>query len=425
MESNEKYRGQKDGIILFILSKGERHADELKIIIDEYFQGVKIGTLYSIIARLKSQSFVSEYRASSIDGSRRKYFKLTDKGLAHYTESYAQLFIDCNVELNKKDYSANIEEEAKPIFQTNNSPSAEEISTNEVLQPTDSASIYSNMINDSVLDNDFTHEIDFSSLENKESTTNETTVNIQKEDNSFIPYDYDTDLPAVKEVKEINQDSVLNSTYEYSSILSKMFPKKSNESENSQIEEVETNDISENVVLKEFSESQTDWNEVYDLAEKEGIKIRTSSDTNRYQGSKILLSKLLLCSTAITLVLAVLEYLILSAIIPNVPFSAQALLTVTSIFGSIFIIALINFLINPYLQVKNLPRFINLIEIALIITISTAIIAFSLAVIKDVNFSNNAQTFSSIILPIVLAFNLIILTIITYLLAKSDHFESL
>ena len=35
MESNEKFRGQTDGIILFILSKGERHADELKIIIDE------------------------------------------------------------------------------------------------------------------------------------------------------------------------------------------------------------------------------------------------------------------------------------------------------------------------------------------------------------------------------------------------------
>ena len=78
MESNEKFRGQTDGIILFILSKGERHADELKVIIDEYFAGVKIGTLYSIIARLKTQNLISEYRASSINGSRRKYFKLTD-----------------------------------------------------------------------------------------------------------------------------------------------------------------------------------------------------------------------------------------------------------------------------------------------------------------------------------------------------------
>ena len=109
MELNEKYRGQKDGIILFILSKGERHADELKIIIDEYFSGVKIGTLYSIIARLKTQNLISEYRASSIDGSRRKYFKLTDKGLKAFNENYSEFFVDCTVELTKKDYSANVE----------------------------------------------------------------------------------------------------------------------------------------------------------------------------------------------------------------------------------------------------------------------------------------------------------------------------
>ena len=71
MESNEKFRGQTDSIILFILSKGARHADELKIIIDEYFTGVKIGTLYSIITRLKNQKLITEYRASSFDGSRR------------------------------------------------------------------------------------------------------------------------------------------------------------------------------------------------------------------------------------------------------------------------------------------------------------------------------------------------------------------
>ena len=440
MEINEKYRGQKDGIILFILSKGERHADELKIIIDEYFSGVKIGTLYSIIARLKTQNFISEYRASSIDGSRRKYYKLTDKGLKAYNENYAQLFIDVNVELTKKDYSTideqasetqviNVAEfneenpaiEVKEEIIVENEPTAEEINN---------STIYLEMINDTILDTDFSNDIDFSSVEQvetvKEIKEEDNKQEIKKVESEFISYNYtETDLPMVNEQKEINQDSVLNSKYEYTSLLNKMFPKKAKEEAIETQEVVETNDISENVVVKEFSESNANWNEVYALAEKEGIKIRTSSDTNRYQGSKILLSRLMLCSTLITTFLVVLQYLLLTAIIPNVAFSGQTLLILASLYGSLFVIALINFFINPFLQVKNLPRFINVIEIALIITISTAIIAFSIAVIKEINFSDSEQIFASIVLPIVTAFNLIVFAIITYLLSKSEHFESI
>ena len=425
MESNERYRGQKDSIILFILSKGERHADELKIIIDEYFQGVKIGTLYSIIARLKSQNYLSEYRASSIDGSRRKYFKLTDKGLKAYNENYAQLFIDCNVELNKKDYSANIE--VDDVKQLNEINTIEKNSNSPNISNTDKSTIYSDMINDKVISDDYNFEVDFSSLDKTEEIKEESNEikEVKKVESDFIPYNYDdVDLPLVIEKKEVNQDSVLNSKYEYSSLLNKMFPKKQKEF-NSDVEEVETNDITDNVVVKEFSESQADWNEVYEMAEKEGIKIRTSSDTNRYQGSKILLARLMLCSTFITTLLVMLEYVLLTALIENVSFKGQTFLVITSIFGSIFLIALINFLINPFLQVKNLPRFINVIEIALIITISTAIIAFSIAVIKEIDFSSNELIFANIILPITMSFNLIIFAIITYLLAKSEHFESL
>lgn len=428
MESNEKYRGQKDGVILFILSKGERHADELKIIIDEYFSGVKIGTLYSIIARLKTQNFVTEYRASSIDGSRRKYFKLTDKGLKAYTENYAQLFIDCKIELDKKDYSATVIEDTDFVVNPFNPTTPEKPQTevkNNKETKTETTSVYSEMINDTVFNNDFNHEIDFSSLETENKPNEETSTTTTKENSDFIPYDYETDLPSIKEKKEINQDSILNSTYEYSSLLNQMFPKKSKTTEEVPTEEVDTNDITEDVVVKEFSESNTNWNEVYEMAEKEGIKIRTSSDTNRYQGSKILISRLLLCSTAIITVLVMLEYLLLTALIPNVSFNGQTFLVATAIFGSLFIVALINFLINPFLQVKNLPRFINVIEITLIITISTAIIAFSVAVIKEINFDNNLEIFNNVVFPIVLAFNLILLTIITYLLAKSEHFESI
>ena len=55
MDFNESVRRSTNSIILFILKNGDRHTDELKEIIDETFDSVKIGTLYSIIARMKAQ----------------------------------------------------------------------------------------------------------------------------------------------------------------------------------------------------------------------------------------------------------------------------------------------------------------------------------------------------------------------------------
>ena len=97
MENLEKTRNQTDGLILYILSKGLRHIDELKQIIDEKFSTVKIGTLYSIITRLKTQKYITETRASSVDGSRRKYFSLTDLGRKVYEEKYSTAFSNVEV----------------------------------------------------------------------------------------------------------------------------------------------------------------------------------------------------------------------------------------------------------------------------------------------------------------------------------------
>ena len=92
MSFNENLRGQTNSIILFILNSGDRHTDELKEIIDEKFSTVKIGTLYSVIARMKTQGQITEYRASSSDGSRRKYYKITEAGKKLYFDEYYEMF---------------------------------------------------------------------------------------------------------------------------------------------------------------------------------------------------------------------------------------------------------------------------------------------------------------------------------------------
>ena len=86
--------------------------------------------------------------------------------------------------------------------------------------------------------------------------------------------------------------------------LNKLFPK-SNATYEPEIEQPVA-EIQEN--------TSTDFTNVYEFSEQENIKIRTSSDTNRYQGTKILVNKLRFHSSLITLALSIIEYLILSLI---------------------------------------------------------------------------------------------------------------
>ena len=124
MGFNENLRGQTNSIILFILLNGDRHTDELKEIIDENFSTVKIGTLYSIISRMKTQGQISEYRASSSDGSRRKYYKITEAGKKVFFDEYYEMFEGVNLPENIK-----TEEEKQPEITKN----VEEVDENEDL----------------------------------------------------------------------------------------------------------------------------------------------------------------------------------------------------------------------------------------------------------------------------------------------------
>ncbi|MBO5926269.1 MAG: helix-turn-helix transcriptional regulator [Clostridia bacterium] len=427
MQSNEKFRGQTDGIILYVLSKGSRHAEELKVIIDKYFSGVKIGTLYSIITRLKNQRLISEYRASSIDGSRRKYYNLTEKGSETFFDKYSALFNDVEFIFDEADYTVisdknqdNSDENLESTYEKDNIIVEDQNSVDfNVDSNNKKENEYFNMINSSVTSEDAQYEIDFSTLTEEESVKNEVSTPI-KEESSFIPYD--TDYPLVKD-EEIpyESDSVLNNNVEYKSILSKLYPKKSSV----KTENVDENDISDTVIVEEFSENSTDWSEVYDLAEKEGIKIRTSSDTNRYQGSKILLTKLLMFSSFITLAFTLFSYLVLTLSIKGVEFSGGTFGLISLFLGFVSLVLTFAYILNPQLKVKNLPKFINSLEIALVITISTAIISLSIAFIRGIDLANLSELFNSVILPIVMSISIPVFTIITYLLSKTEHFESL
>lgn len=432
MGNNETYRGKNDGIILFILSKGARHTDELKEIIDNNFSVVKLGTLYSIISRLKTSNYVSEYRASSIDGSRRKYYKLTKKGEDYFNANLLDSFNDVSLNLSTSftEQPINSTEKIETTTQIDEEIEIPNIKVEETTTEIDSKN-YSDIINESVINNEEIEEIDFSSIQTEEETPSISVdepifeenfeTNIEPEPSTdlevrenYVPFK--DDYSASNPFNEQNQDSRINSRYEYNKVLNKLFPK-----QQIIVDEFEEKTETEPIIEEN---KQTDWSEIYNLAEKDGIKVRTSSDTNRYQGSKILLTGLLLCSTFATLLFAVLNYLLFTFIIPNT-FNGKTLSAISIIFGFIFVCSLIAFSLNPHLKVKTLPRFIDLLEIALIIIISTLIISFAITAIKEIDYSNPTLVFNNLVLPFIISLNLLVYVLSTYLLSKLEIFETI
>ncbi len=80
---SEMMRGHIDTFIFLSLVDGDKDSNEIKTAIEEKSENkltVKQGTFYSAMQRLVKQNFIKEYRSSAVDGIRRKYYSLTEKG---------------------------------------------------------------------------------------------------------------------------------------------------------------------------------------------------------------------------------------------------------------------------------------------------------------------------------------------------------
>ncbi len=424
MEVKEVLKGQNDGIILYILSSGDRHTDELKEIIDSLFNGIKIGTLYSVITRLKNLQFINEYRASSANGSRRKYYKITPKGKSEFEEKYAPLFTD-KLELPVRDDEKQ-ESYIQPTKRTYKTVKTQEIEPeSEIIPQLDDNSTqtddYSSYIHSATLSTTET-DIDFSSLDDQ-TTQEEKTIMTKKETppptDTFTVDDFNLKKDMEKEdesakigVKKPTEDSFGTTTYQYGHVLNELFPKN-----------IEVDVDVKDAQIKTTTEKQADLTDVYELAEKDGIKIRTSADTNRYQGSKILINTLLLHTSFICLAVYIALFITLSISILGT-LNIQFLLKSSLFVGIVPIIFLVIFLINTKHTVKDLFRFKNVIEIALTLTIATIIIVLAVASLKGLDYLNNQVLFDNVIFPILIATLIPIFFIIEYSLVKFNFYHT-
>jgi len=83
-------RGHTDTIVLAVLSQGESYGFEIFKTIRDATGGayeIKEATLYASYRRLLKDGLVEAYWGDETQGGRRKYYRITDAGLAVYHEN--------------------------------------------------------------------------------------------------------------------------------------------------------------------------------------------------------------------------------------------------------------------------------------------------------------------------------------------------
>lgn len=83
MRNTELIKGSTSIIVLSLLSKKEMYGYEITLKVREISDGYlnyKEGTLYPALKKLENLTLVESYWQESIDGPKRKYYKLTEKG---------------------------------------------------------------------------------------------------------------------------------------------------------------------------------------------------------------------------------------------------------------------------------------------------------------------------------------------------------
>ena len=125
--SSEMLRGHIDTIILLSLIDSDKHTAQIKEEIESRADGqfeLKQGTFYSCLQRIVKQGYVTEYR-TTVDGVRRKFFQLTEKGKIYIDENkdkwaYSREMINVLIQAPLP------QEEEQPTVKTKTVPAASE-----------------------------------------------------------------------------------------------------------------------------------------------------------------------------------------------------------------------------------------------------------------------------------------------------------
>ncbi len=138
---SEMLRGHMDTIILLSLLSDDKHTNQIREEIEARGDGkfeLKQGTFYSCLQRIVKQGYVTEYRSTSADGVRRKFYQLTEKGKIYIDDNkdkwaFSREVINTLISTpeSKADAATTETAKAEPTFKKPNKPFKTDLETTE------------------------------------------------------------------------------------------------------------------------------------------------------------------------------------------------------------------------------------------------------------------------------------------------------
>ncbi|MND85085.1 lineage-specific thermal regulator protein [compost metagenome] len=90
--TSDLIRGHTDTIVLKLLIEGDKYGYEISKLIHSNSNGkfeIKEATMYASLKRLEQEASISSYWGDETQGGRRKYYRVTDKGIDTYKRNKA------------------------------------------------------------------------------------------------------------------------------------------------------------------------------------------------------------------------------------------------------------------------------------------------------------------------------------------------
>ena len=261
--------------------------------------------------------------------------------------------------------------------------------------------------------------------------------------------------PSVQSIKPVEEDeiddhliledSVQSHKYDYKRLLSKFMPtdkpiEKPVYNSSQTIEEPKPQPKVEQIAVKVEQPVQTaikeepkqptiptvdgtDFSDLYEMAQREGFKIKTSYNTNKYLGNQILLNKLNLHGSWLFFILLALQAFILNFALENIiDWDLSVKLINLGCLAVFPLICLLLYILSPKRAVPEVSSFKDAMGLALLITIQCLVLIVCVAIFIGVDFNNFKELATYIILPLVLVLNIPLYFILKYSLLSTGKY---
>lgn len=401
-------RGHIDTIILNTLLKEDKSVNKIIDEISQKSQGeyeIKQATLYSSLKRLENDKYVRAYFNDTDDLGRRKFYNLTEKGRAYVENNlkswnYSRKIIN---ELLSADADNDINENIDSIRKKNkNEANQQQPIFEEKVSETSATTTEKNV-----------NEPEIADFSVRQAKLEETLLKKQQEiknEESYSNIDNDEAINYRQVIQNIIAKSVVGSNADEDPVVYK----------NNTVEEPKVN-----VKKAPISQSvnKINLNDLTQLSQSSGIKVRVSSKEKVKDIGNVLINKLITCSSWLIYLVFIAEILVLAfSIDPSARVSSSVYL-ISAFVGLLFpIVSTICYVRRPK---KSISRLAN----AKTVFVSTALVIFNIILIflavillAELDLSIYRNIILYIVFPAVVLIDIPLYFIIKYKLLNTFKF---